>query len=185
MPCTSCATGHAELVWFEMTQPQGITSAPYFKDKSASIKMDTYPRPPSPGLGYEVQPDGENRALASPAQRVGAVREPPLPEPSRGAHTSRRLSSGCMRLSPHSEQPRVADMPKSGTSAPPSEPSASSDAVGRFANRPGLKKDLTAHICIYVDFAYENSSSHRETLRVLESFLERPTSWRYSYAFEP
>ena len=50
---------HCELampnnVWFEMTQPQGITDRPYFKDKLRIDKDGYVPAPAKPGLGYEI-----------------------------------------------------------------------------------------------------------------------------------
>jgi L-alanine-DL-glutamate epimerase-like enolase superfamily enzyme len=50
---------HCELampnnVWFEMTQPQGITDRPYFKDKLRIEKDGYVPAPVKPGLGYEI-----------------------------------------------------------------------------------------------------------------------------------
>ena len=53
---------HCELampnnVWFEMTQPQGVTDQPYFKDR-IRIDSDGYvPAPTKPGLGYEIDHD--------------------------------------------------------------------------------------------------------------------------------
>jgi L-alanine-DL-glutamate epimerase-like enolase superfamily enzyme len=49
---------HCELampnnLWFEMTQPQGITDRPYFKDKIRVDKDGYVPAPTKPGLGYE------------------------------------------------------------------------------------------------------------------------------------
>jgi len=49
---------HCELampnnVWFEMTQPMGITDRPYFKDKIRLDKDGYVPAPVKPGLGYE------------------------------------------------------------------------------------------------------------------------------------
>ncbi len=49
---------HCELampnnIWFEMTQPQGITDRPYFKDKIRVDKEGFVPAPIKPGLGYE------------------------------------------------------------------------------------------------------------------------------------
>jgi hypothetical protein len=72
---------------------------------------------------YDPSGDAGGRpAPTIPAADVGAVREPPLPEPTGVAHhTSRRVSSGCMRLSPQTGQERDADMPEDGTSAPPTE----------------------------------------------------------------
>ena len=50
---------HCELampnnVWFEMTQPQGSTDRPYFKDKIRIDKEGYVPAPTKPGLGYEI-----------------------------------------------------------------------------------------------------------------------------------
>jgi L-alanine-DL-glutamate epimerase-like enolase superfamily enzyme len=50
---------HCELampnnVWFEMTQPMGITDRPYFKDKLRLDKEGYVPAPVKPGLGYEL-----------------------------------------------------------------------------------------------------------------------------------
>jgi L-alanine-DL-glutamate epimerase-like enolase superfamily enzyme len=59
---------HCELAmpnntWFEMTQPQGITDQPYFKDK-IRIDADGYvPAPTKPGLGYELDRDAMDRML--------------------------------------------------------------------------------------------------------------------------
>jgi L-alanine-DL-glutamate epimerase-like enolase superfamily enzyme len=49
---------HCELampnnVWFEMTQPMGITDRPYFRDKIRIDKEGYVPAPVKPGLGYE------------------------------------------------------------------------------------------------------------------------------------
>ncbi len=49
---------HCELampnnVWFEMTQPMGITDRPYFKDQLRIDKDGYVPAPRKPGLGYE------------------------------------------------------------------------------------------------------------------------------------
>jgi L-alanine-DL-glutamate epimerase-like enolase superfamily enzyme len=49
---------HCELampnnVWFEMTQPMGITDRPYFKDQLRIDKDGYVPAPRHPGLGYE------------------------------------------------------------------------------------------------------------------------------------
>jgi L-alanine-DL-glutamate epimerase-like enolase superfamily enzyme len=49
---------HCELampnnIWFEMTQPMGITDRPYFKDKIRLDKDGYVPAPVKPGLGYE------------------------------------------------------------------------------------------------------------------------------------
>ena len=53
---------HCELampnnVWFEMTQPQGITDQPYFSDKIRIDKDGYVPAPVKPGLGYELNRD--------------------------------------------------------------------------------------------------------------------------------
>ena len=53
---------HCELampnnVWFEMTQPQGITDQPYFKDLIRIDKEGYVPAPTKPGLGYELDRD--------------------------------------------------------------------------------------------------------------------------------
>ena len=50
---------HCELampnnIWFEMTQPQGITDRPYFKDQIRIDKEGYVPAPTNPGLGYEI-----------------------------------------------------------------------------------------------------------------------------------
>jgi L-alanine-DL-glutamate epimerase-like enolase superfamily enzyme len=50
---------HCELAmpnntWFEMTQPQGITDRPYFKDKIRVDAKGYVPAPNKPGLGYEI-----------------------------------------------------------------------------------------------------------------------------------
>jgi len=69
------------------------------------------------------EPDGGGPAPTTPATDVGAVREPPPPESATDeagvAHTSRCSVSGCMRLSPESQEPRGADTPEGGTAAPP------------------------------------------------------------------
>jgi hypothetical protein len=75
----------------------------------------------------QYDPSGGVPAPTTPAAEVGAVREPPLPEPEGSleptgvAHTSRRVWSGCMRRSPQTGQERDADMAEGGTSAPPPE----------------------------------------------------------------
>jgi L-alanine-DL-glutamate epimerase-like enolase superfamily enzyme len=53
---------HCELampnnVWFEMTQPQGITDQPFFKDRIRIDKDGYVPAPTKPGLGYELDRD--------------------------------------------------------------------------------------------------------------------------------
>jgi L-alanine-DL-glutamate epimerase-like enolase superfamily enzyme len=59
---------HCELampnnVWFEMTQPQGITDRPYFKDQLRIDKDGYVPAPTKPGLGYEIDYNALNNAL--------------------------------------------------------------------------------------------------------------------------
>jgi L-alanine-DL-glutamate epimerase-like enolase superfamily enzyme len=53
---------HCELampnnIWFEMTQPMGITDRPYFKDRIRIDKDGYVPAPVKPGLGYEFDRD--------------------------------------------------------------------------------------------------------------------------------
>jgi len=53
---------HCELAmpnssWFEMTQPQGSTDRPYFKDQIRIDKEGYVPAPIKPGLGYEIRYD--------------------------------------------------------------------------------------------------------------------------------
>jgi len=53
---------HCELAmpnssWFEMTQPQGSTDRPYFKDQIRIDKEGYVPAPVKPGLGYEIRYD--------------------------------------------------------------------------------------------------------------------------------
>jgi L-alanine-DL-glutamate epimerase-like enolase superfamily enzyme len=53
---------HCELAmpnntWFEMTQPQGTTDRPYFKDQIRIDKEGYVPAPGKPGLGYEISYD--------------------------------------------------------------------------------------------------------------------------------
>ncbi len=43
--------------WFEMTQPQGTTDRPYFKDQIRIDKEGYVPAPTKPGLGYEIDYD--------------------------------------------------------------------------------------------------------------------------------
>ena len=50
---------HCELampnnIWFEMTQPMGITDRPFFKDRLRIDKDGYMPAPVKPGLGYEL-----------------------------------------------------------------------------------------------------------------------------------
>jgi L-alanine-DL-glutamate epimerase-like enolase superfamily enzyme len=40
-----------------MTQPQGITDRPYFKDQIRIDKEGYVPAPTKPGLGYEIDYD--------------------------------------------------------------------------------------------------------------------------------
>jgi len=59
---------HCELampnnLWFEMTQPQGITDRPYFKDALRIDKDGYVPAPKKPGLGYEMDYNALNNVL--------------------------------------------------------------------------------------------------------------------------
>jgi len=59
---------HCELampnnVWFEMTQPMGITDRPYFKDQLRIDKDGYVPAPSKPGLGYEIDYDALHNAI--------------------------------------------------------------------------------------------------------------------------
>ena len=59
---------HCELampnnLWFEMTQPQGITDRPYFKDKIRIDKDGYVPSPVKPGLGYEFDRGALDNAM--------------------------------------------------------------------------------------------------------------------------
>ncbi len=59
---------HCELAlpnstWFEMTQPQGITDQPYFKDRIRIDKDGYVPAPTKPGLGYELDRDAMDRMM--------------------------------------------------------------------------------------------------------------------------
>lgn len=49
-----CEMAMPNCVWFEMTQPQGITDQPFFKDKIRIDKDGYVPAPTKPGLGYEL-----------------------------------------------------------------------------------------------------------------------------------
>ena len=49
-----CELAMPNCVWFEMTQPQGITDRPYFKDRIRIDKEGYVPAPTKPGLGYEI-----------------------------------------------------------------------------------------------------------------------------------
>ena len=49
-----CELAMPNCIWFEMTQPQGITDRPYFKDKLRIDKDGYVPAPVKPGLGYEI-----------------------------------------------------------------------------------------------------------------------------------
>ena len=49
-----CELAMPNSVWFEMTQPQGITDQPWFKDKIRIDKDGYVPAPTKPGLGYEL-----------------------------------------------------------------------------------------------------------------------------------
>ena len=52
-----CELAMPNTVWFEMTQPEGITDQPYFKDKIRIDKDGYVPAPVKPGLGYELDRD--------------------------------------------------------------------------------------------------------------------------------
>ena len=59
---------HCELampnnVWLEMTQPQGITDRPYYKDLLRIDKDGYVPAPAKAGLGYEVDYNVLNNML--------------------------------------------------------------------------------------------------------------------------
>lgn len=59
---------HCELampnnLWFEMTQPQGITDQPYFKDRIRIDSEGYVPAPKKPGLGYEIDRNALDDAL--------------------------------------------------------------------------------------------------------------------------
>lgn len=61
---------HCELampnnIWFEMTQPQGISDRPYFKDLIRIDKNGDVPAPTKPGLGYEIDRDMLDKAMKS------------------------------------------------------------------------------------------------------------------------
>ena len=49
-----CELAMPNCVWFEMTQPQGITDRPYFKDRIRIDKEGFVPAPTRPGLGYDI-----------------------------------------------------------------------------------------------------------------------------------
>ena len=49
-----CEPAMPNNVWFEMTQPMGITDRPYFKDQLRIDKDGYVPGPGKPGLGYEI-----------------------------------------------------------------------------------------------------------------------------------
>jgi L-alanine-DL-glutamate epimerase-like enolase superfamily enzyme len=49
-----CELAMPNCIWFEMTQPQGITDRPYFKDQIRIDKEGYVPAPTKPGLGYEI-----------------------------------------------------------------------------------------------------------------------------------
>ena len=51
-------------VWFEMTQPQGITDQPFFKDLIRIDKQGYVPAPTKPGLGYEIDRDVLDKMIA-------------------------------------------------------------------------------------------------------------------------
>jgi L-alanine-DL-glutamate epimerase-like enolase superfamily enzyme len=47
-----------------MTQPMGITDRPYFKDQLRIDKDGFVPAPTKPGLGYEIDRDVLDNAIA-------------------------------------------------------------------------------------------------------------------------
>ena len=49
-----CELAMPNCIWFEMTQPQGVTDRPYFKDQIRIDKEGFVPAPTRPGLGYEI-----------------------------------------------------------------------------------------------------------------------------------
>ena len=58
-----CELAMPNSVWFEMTQPQGITDQPYFKDKIRIDAEGYVPAPKNPGLGYPLDYDVMEREL--------------------------------------------------------------------------------------------------------------------------
>jgi L-alanine-DL-glutamate epimerase-like enolase superfamily enzyme len=50
-------------VWFEMTQPQGITDQPWFKDRIRIDSSGYVPAPVKPGLGYELDRDAMEKMM--------------------------------------------------------------------------------------------------------------------------
>jgi L-alanine-DL-glutamate epimerase-like enolase superfamily enzyme len=59
---------HCELampnnIWFEMTQPQGATDQPYFKDQIRIDREGYVPAPTKPGLGYELDYSALEQAM--------------------------------------------------------------------------------------------------------------------------
>jgi L-alanine-DL-glutamate epimerase-like enolase superfamily enzyme len=59
---------HCELampnnIWFEMTQPQGLTDQLYFKDRIRIDKDGYVPAPTKPGLGYELDRDALDKEM--------------------------------------------------------------------------------------------------------------------------
>ncbi len=62
----NCELAMPNNVWFEMTQPQGITDRPYYKDKLRIDKDGYVPAPAKPGLGYEI----DRHALDKVIERV-------------------------------------------------------------------------------------------------------------------
>lgn len=58
-----CALAMPNNVWFEMTQPQGITDQPYFTDQIRIDSEGYVPAPTKPGLGYAIDRDALDKAL--------------------------------------------------------------------------------------------------------------------------
>jgi L-alanine-DL-glutamate epimerase-like enolase superfamily enzyme len=52
-----CELAMPNSTWFEMTQPQGSTDRPYFKDRIRIDEEGYVPAPAKPGLGYEIRYD--------------------------------------------------------------------------------------------------------------------------------
>jgi hypothetical protein len=124
-----------------LDEPDGGGPAPTTPNPSSSEEgspFDPAPATPNP-CGAPCAAVGARHGVPVPTSAtddaVGAVREAPLPESATDeagvAHTSRCSVSGCMRPRPESQEPRVADMPKGGTSAPPD-----GSVVGEVPLRP-------------------------------------------------
>ena len=96
-----------------------------FNEPDGGGPAPTTPNPSSSkeGSRFDSAPATSNPS-GTPCAAVGARHGVPVPEAetapdARVAHTPRRPSSGCMRLSPESQEPRGADTPEGGTAAPP------------------------------------------------------------------